>query len=137
MHLSGSEPLKSNARRIPTWKQIMIDNLCWCQVVPFEATFLLRLLLFFASHFCYLDRHVAAHFPGVRPAAWPVPKPRFSSCFWGMFMPPSLLQYIYIYVYMCVYVCICVCVQIYIYIYTHLHIHIHKFATCKCCRSAH
>ena len=38
----------SNARRIPTWKQIMINNLWWCQVVPFEGNISTR----FAALFC-------------------------------------------------------------------------------------
>ena len=46
--------------------------------MPFEATFLLGLLVFFAWQKTGMLRH---SLPGVRPAAWPGPKQRFSSCF--------------------------------------------------------
>ena len=75
----------------------MIHNLCWCQVVLVEATFLLGLLFLLPRIFASLTGTLPPSLPGVRPAAWPGPKPRFSSCFWGVLLHPSLLQYIYIY----------------------------------------
>ena len=55
--------------------------------------------------------------PGVRPAAWPGPKPRFSSCFWGVFILPGLLQCIYIYIHnMYVYKYVYVYVYVYLYV---------------------
>ena len=73
----------------------MINNLCWCQVVPFEATFLLVCCSFLPRIFANLTGTLPPSLPGVRPPAWPGPKPRFSSCFWGVFILPGLLQYIH------------------------------------------